>query len=134
MQSLLSSDQHGDGGKSLVAFSFPHDCSQQLESRASSSRVSWHATRGYALCKDVYTHQGWASWAGAATRGVLVNFVMDPDGLCIHMRLRCGQVYAVLSENGSSSGKHEGMVLEPNARLYDQTLSYLIILVDKVIL
>jgi hypothetical protein len=120
MQSLLRSDQNEDAGKSLVAFSFPDDHSQLLDSRASSSRVSWQATRGYALCKDVYTHQGWTSWSGAATKGALVKFARDPDGLCVHMRLRCGRVYAVLSENSSPSEKHEGMVLEPGARLYDQ--------------
>lgn len=129
---MLSSDQNGDGGKRLVAFSFPDDRSHQLERRASSSRISWQATRGFPLCKNVYTDQGSASWSGAATRGVVISFAMDPDGLCVNMRLRCGRVYAVLSENGSPSGKHEGMVLEPNARLYDQTLSNPI-LVDKVI-
>lgn len=117
MQFLLSSDQNRDGRQSLVAFSFPDDHSCQLESTASSSRISWQATRGYPLCEDVYTHQRWASWAGAATGGALVTFGNDPDGLCYHVKVRCGQVYAFLNENGSPLGRHEGMVLEPNARL-----------------
>jgi hypothetical protein len=119
MQSLLSSDRKGDGGKTLVALDFPSNLPKdsELESRACSSRISWQATRGWVWCKDVYTHQGWASWSGAATKGASVKFGMDPDGLCIHMRLRSGRVYVVLSENGSPLGKHEGIVLEPNARL-----------------
>jgi hypothetical protein len=119
MQSLLSGDQNGDCGKHLVAFSFSDDRSHQLERTASSSRVSWQATRGFPLCRDIYARQGWASWSGAATSGALVNFTTDPDGLCMHVRLRCGRAYAILGENGSLSGKHEGMVLEPNSRLYD---------------
>ena len=128
---MLKSNLEGDNGKSLVAFSFPDDQSQLLESKVSLSRISWQATKGYSMCKDVYTYQGWASWSGAATKGALVRFTMDPDGLCTQIRLRCGRVYVVLSENGSSP-RHEGMVLGPNARVYDQTF-FDCILVDNVI-
>lgn len=132
MQFLLMSDREGDGRKTLVAFSFP-DYHCPLEDRASSSGISWLATRGNALCKDISTHQGWASWSGVATWGALVNCWTDPDGLCIHMRLQCGRVYGVLSEGSSPSEQHEGIVLEPNARLYDRAHSHCI-LADSVIL
>jgi hypothetical protein len=117
MQSLLSSHMEGNDGKSLLAHYFPGDSPRRLESTACSSRIAWQATKGHKLCKDLFTHQEWASWCGAATKGALIKFPMDPDGLCIHMRLRSGKVYAILEDNSPLAKRHEGLVLGPNARL-----------------
>jgi hypothetical protein len=117
MQSLLSSHAEGEGGKSLLAQSFPVDSPQGLERTACSSRVAWQATKGQKMCKDTVTNQDWASWGGAATKGALVEFGMDLDGLCIHLRLRTGNVYLILEDNSSPANRHEGLVLGPGARL-----------------
>jgi hypothetical protein len=114
MESLLISHEKGNGGKSLLSESFPVDCPHRLESTASSSRIAWQATKGDPLCKDIFTHQGWASWGGAATKGSFVKFPTDPDGLCVHLRLRAGEMYVILEDNG----RYEGLVVGPNARLY----------------
>lgn len=125
MQSLLSSHMEEDGGKSLFAHYFPGDSPHRLESTASSSRIAWQATKGHQLCKDLFTHQGWASWCGAATKGALVKLPMDPDGLCIHMRLRSGKLYAILEDNSPLTRRYEGLVLGPNSRLYEKIISSL---------
>src|ERR1700682_990374 len=100
MQSLLSSHREGDDGKSLLAHYFPGDSPCRLESTACSSRIAWQATKGHELCKDFYTHQGWASWCGAATKGALITLPMDPDGLCLHLRLRSGTLFVILEDTG----------------------------------
>jgi hypothetical protein len=130
---LLLSDEDGDTGKSLVAFSIRDDRSELLDRRLNSSRVAWQVThcRGLSFCKDMHTTQQWTSWSGAATTGAFTHFGIDPDGLCVHIKLLSGRVYAVLREVGSD--KHEGMVLEQDDRLYDRTISNFI-LADKVIL
>ena len=92
MQSLLSSHMEKDGGKSLFAHYFPGDSPHRLGSTASSSQIAWQATKGHQLCKDLFTHQGWASWCGAVTKGAVVKLPLDPDGLCIHMRLQSGKL------------------------------------------
>lgn len=117
MESLLISHRGGDGGKSLVANSFPIDSLIKLERRVSSTRISWQATKGDALCKDIFTHQGWASWGGAATKGSFVDFPMDPDGLCLHLRVRSGEIYVMLEDNATGERRCEGVVAGPNARL-----------------
>lgn len=118
MDSLLISHEKGDGGKSLLSNSFPVDSPYKLESTVSSSRTAWQATKGDPLCKDIFTHQGWASWGGAATKGSLVKFPMDADGLCVHLRLRTGELYVILEDNGPGATRYEGLVVGPNARLY----------------
>jgi hypothetical protein len=117
IQSLLSSHAEGEGGKSLLAHSFPVDSPPELERTASSSRIAWQATKGDTLCKDIYTHQDWATWGGAATEGALVRFPMDRDGLCIHLRLRTGKIYLILEDNSSPAKRYEGLLLGPGDRL-----------------
>jgi hypothetical protein len=120
MESLLQSHEELDGGKSLLANSFPVDSPQRLENRASSSRIAWQATKGNTFCKDIFTHQGWASWGGAATKGSLVKFPMDPDGLCVHLRLLTGELYVILEDARQLTRRCEGVVLRPNSRLYEK--------------
>jgi hypothetical protein len=55
-------------------------------------------------------------------KGALVTFPMDPDGLCIHMRLHSGRMYAMFEDNNPLATGHEGLVIEPNTRLYEQIL------------
>jgi hypothetical protein len=117
MESLLISHEKGDGGKSLLSNSFPLDSPHRLEGAASSSRIAWQATKGDTMCKDIFTHQGWASWGGAATKGSLVKFPMDVDGLCVHLKILTGELYVVLEENGLGQRRHEGLVVGPNTRL-----------------
>lgn len=120
MWSLLNSHVEGNGRKSLLAHYFPGDSLHQLESIASSSQIAWQATKGQSLCKDLLTHQEWANWCGATTMGALADFPRDPDGLCIHMRLQSGKVYAIFKDTSPLSELHEGLVLEPNTRLYEE--------------
>lgn len=117
VQALLSSHAEGEAGKSLLAHYFPIDSFPDLERTASSSRIAWNATKGGKLCKDIFTHQDWARWGGAATMGALVEFPMDQDGLCIHLKLRTGKVYLILEDNSSSVKRYEGLVLGPGDRL-----------------
>lgn len=124
MRSLLKSHEEGDEGKSLLARYFPGDSTHRLESTACSSRIAWQATKGHELCKDLFTHQNWASWCGAATKGVFMTFPMDPDGLCIHLRLRSGKVYVILEDTSLLARRHEGLVLGPNSRLYAPIWSF----------
>jgi hypothetical protein len=126
MQSLLHSHKQGNDGKSLLAHYFPGDSPHRLESTACSSRIAWQATKGHELCKDIFTHQGWASWCGAATKGVLITFPMDPDGLCLHLRLRSGKCYVILEDTSPIARRHEGLVLGPNDRLCEAILSSVI--------
>ncbi|KAF8221759.1 hypothetical protein L208DRAFT_1382129 [Tricholoma matsutake] len=108
MQSLLNSHLKGDDGKSLFAHYLPGDSPHWLENTANSSQLAWKAIKGQSLCKDIFTHQEWASWCGAATSGALVNFPMDPDGLSIHLRLCSGMAYAMLKDD---MARHEGIVI-----------------------
>ena len=68
IQSLLNSHLEGDGGKSLLVHSFPYDSPHPPERTASSSWIAWQATKGDKMCKDIFTHQEWAFWGGAATK------------------------------------------------------------------
>ncbi|KAF8222029.1 hypothetical protein L208DRAFT_1382035 [Tricholoma matsutake] len=123
MQSLLSSHEEGDDGKSLLAHHFLGDSVCWLESTACSSRIAWQATKGHEMCKDLFTHQNWASWCGAAMKGVLMMFPMDPDGLFLHLRLWSGMGYIILEDTSPLARRHEGLVLGPNARLYEPIYS-----------
>ena len=135
MRSLLSSHMEGDDGKSLLAHSFPIDNSRWLAATACSSRITWQATKSQEFCKDIYTHQDWASWCGAATKAAVMKIPMDPDGLCLHMRLLAGIFYVILEDSSLLAKNHQGVVLGGNDRLYEPEFSSVIAsLIDNIVL